>query len=257
MDNTMENMFNNLNHLVECQKFVMEEVKFLEGKRRELTQFIQNLHDSEYKETLENKINKMEMKLFIQDVSDKVIDKAEVIVKDKSEKKKKTIKCRYYDRGFCKSKSECDFFHSDKICDQILSNEKCSEPKTCLQRHPKDRKHWMGDTRGCLRGDECKYLHFSSKKGKNIRENKSYPKNKNYKEKVNDTPRRIKEKQAEEVNDSFKKELEAKDEEMKRKDNKISELMSEKEDLLEQFNKIKRCAKNMDQEIKKLRSQSN
>ena len=44
---------------------------------------------------------------------------------------------------------------------------------------------------------------------------------------------------------------------MKQKDDKISELLSEKENLLEQFNKIKRCAKNMDQKIKKLRSQSN
>ena len=80
---------------------------------------------------------------------------------------------------------------------------------------------------------------------------------KNDKEKVNDTSRRIDEKRDEEVIDSLKKEVEAKDKEMKQKDDKISELLSEKENLLEQFNKIKRCAKNMDQEIKKLRSQSN
>ena len=61
MDSTTENMFNNVNHLIERQRFVMEEVTFLEEKRQELNDMIQNLSDSEYKETLENQINKMEI----------------------------------------------------------------------------------------------------------------------------------------------------------------------------------------------------
>ena len=115
----------------------------------------------------------------------------------------------------------------------------------------------MGDTRGCLRGDECKYFHASSNKGKNIKQNKSCPKNKNDKESIDDTSDRIDEKMDEELVDSLTKEAEAKDEEMKQKDEKISELLSEKETLLEQYNRIKRCAKNMDQEIKQLRSRTN
>ena len=55
---------------------------------------------------------------------------------------------------------------------------------------------------------------------------------------------------------SLTTEEEAKDEDMKQKDDKISELLSEKEDLLEQYDRIKRCAKNMDQEIKQLRSRT-
>ena len=115
----------------------------------------------------------------------------------------------------------------------------------------------MGDTKGCLRGNQCKYLHVSSKKGKNIKQNKSCPKNKNYKERIDDTSDRIYEKKDEELVDSLTKEAEAKDEEMKQKDDKISQLLSEKEDLLEQYDRIKRCAKNMDQEIKQLRSRTN
>ena len=72
MDDTIENMFNNVNHLIECQGFVLERVKFLEEKRLELTNIIQNLSDSEYKETLENQIYKMEMKLFIHGVTNNV-----------------------------------------------------------------------------------------------------------------------------------------------------------------------------------------
>ena len=109
----IENLFNNVNHLNERQRFVMEEVKFLEGKRHELTKIIQNLSDSEHKETLENQINKMEMKLSIQGVVEKVIETVEA-----SEvhvvNKKQPVKCRYYDRRFCKRKSECGFLHSEK-----------------------------------------------------------------------------------------------------------------------------------------------
>ena len=251
MDN-LENLFNHVNHLIERQRFVMEEVKFLEGKRHELNNMIQNLSASEHKETLENQINKMEMILIIQDVT--VQGKAEVIVE---KKQKPTIKCRYNDRGFCKSKSECGFFHSEKICEKILSNEKCLEHKGCLQRHPKDCKHWMGDSRGCLREKDFKYLHVSNKKGKNIKQNKSCPKNTNDEEIINDTSDRIDEKKDELLIDSLTKEVEAKEEELKKKEAKISVLLSEKVTLIEENNQIKRCAKNMDLEIKMLRSQTN
>ena len=248
MEDTTGNMFNDVNYLIECQRFVVERVKFLEGKRLELSNIIRNLNDSEYKETLENKIDKLEMKLFIDGVTDKVIDKAEVS-DECVETKKISKKCRYNNRGFCKRQSECIFFHSEKICENFASNGKCLEPETCLQRHPKDCKYWMGDARGCLRGDECKYLHISRKKGMNMKSNKSCHKIKNDKEIMN-------EKKDKESIDSIKEAVDAKDEELKQKDGQISELISEKEGLTEQYNKIKRCAMNMDKEIKLLRSRT-
>ena len=72
----MENLFNNVNHLIERHRFVMEEVNFLEGKQHELTTMIHNLSDSDHKETLENQINKMEMKLVIQDATKTVSEDA-------------------------------------------------------------------------------------------------------------------------------------------------------------------------------------
>ena len=132
---------------------------------------IQNLSDSSYKETLENQISKMEMKLSINSVAEEIKDKLKVCSKSIE---KKHIKCRYNDRGFCRNQFECVYFHSEKICEKALSSGKCLKYKTCVQRNPKNCKHWMGDTRGCLRGSECKYLHNSSKKGINIKKNKNY-----------------------------------------------------------------------------------
>ena len=74
MDDLTEDIFNNVNHLIECQGFVLERVKFLEEKRLELTNIIHNLSDSEHKENLENKIYKMEMKLFIHGVRNVKLD---------------------------------------------------------------------------------------------------------------------------------------------------------------------------------------
>ena len=52
MDHLMEDMFNDVNYLIACQRFVAAKVRFLEEKPLELTQIIQNLDVSSYKETL-------------------------------------------------------------------------------------------------------------------------------------------------------------------------------------------------------------
>jgi hypothetical protein len=59
MDQITEDLFNNVNHLIECQRWVMERVRFLDEKRLELTKIIQNLGVSSYKQTLENQIKTM------------------------------------------------------------------------------------------------------------------------------------------------------------------------------------------------------
>ena len=107
----------------------------------------------------------------------------------------------------------------------------------------------MGDERGCFRGEECKYLHIPRKKGMNIKSKKSSHQIKNDIE-------TMKEKKDKECIDSIKEVVDAKDEEIKQKDGQISELISEKEGLTEQYNKIKRIAMNMDKEIKLLRSRA-
>ena len=61
----------------------------------------------------------------------------------------------------------------------------------------------MGDTRGCLRGNECKYLHVSSKKGENVKQNKNCH---NEGERIDDTSDKTNEKKDDVLIDSLKKE---------------------------------------------------
>ena len=254
MDQLTESLFNDVNHLVECQRFVMERVEFLEMKRLEITRMIQNLSESCYKETLENEINKLVMKLSLNCVADEIKDKVKVC--DKSIQKKH-IKCRYNDRGFCRSQSECVYFHSEEICDKALSSSKCVEHKTCFQRHPKDCKHWMGDTRGCLRGSECKYLHNSRKKGINIKKDKNYHGTESEGQNNIDDRKKIVHKIDDNIVDSLTETVASKHKEIKEMEDKVLKLISENEGLIEENDRIKRCAIKMDQDIKALRSQTN
>ena len=167
--------------------------------------------------------------------TDRIKEKAEVI-------EKKGIKCRYNNRGFCKSQAECVYHHSDKICDKLLSNGQCPEPKTCILRHPRDCRYWAGDTRGCLRGVQCKYLHTSAKKGVNIKIKKSYHETKSEEQKKTDNNETTTEKKGDKSTDSLKDEFVKKDNLIKDKEEMVSKLKSEIERLVEENNRIKQCA---------------
>jgi hypothetical protein len=86
------------------------------------------------------------MKVSINGATDKMEDKS-VIIDDPLEKKKSNLKCRYNDRGFCKSDLDCVHAHSNIICDKLLSNGQCPESKSCPSRHPRDCKHWKEDVK--------------------------------------------------------------------------------------------------------------
>ena len=254
MDDLTEDILNNVNHLIECQRFVVERVEFLETKRLEITNMIQSLSDPNHKETLENQLNKMEMKVSITCVTDKVHNR--VVVIDDCLDMIKNIKCRYNDRGYCRSQSDCVFFHAENVCDKVLSNGKCTESKKCLLRHPRDCRHWMGDTRGCLRGSSCMYLHIANKKGINIKIKKNYHKTKNESKEPNNGEMTWEKPTTKNV-DPLIEIINVKDKEIREKEEALVKLMSENEGITEENNKLKRCAKNMNQEIKHLRSRGN
>ena len=129
---------------------------------------------------------------------------------------------------------------SNQICDKIPSNVKSKE---CLLRHPKDCKDWMEDTRDCVRGNVCKYLHISSKKGLHIKSN------------YHDTKIEIiNEKPDDETVHVLKEAIAAKEEDIERLDDKISKLITKNEVVIEENNRLQRIMKNMDHEIKVLRS---
>ena len=89
-------------------------------------------------------------------ITNKISDKASKIDKaDKAENKGRTLKCRYFNRGFCKYKNKCRFGHPRQICSDYLENGKC-EKRPCDQRHPKQCK-WDKSDNSCRRGAECLY----------------------------------------------------------------------------------------------------
>ena len=63
-------------------------------------------------------------------------------------------------RGYCKRKSLCWYFHTTDICIIFLKDGKCSV-KDCFSRHPNFCKY---QKKGCNRGSSCVYLHSNSDK---------------------------------------------------------------------------------------------
>ena len=103
-------------------------------------------------------------------------DKAKADISDKNVKEvtNKDKKCKYFDKGYCKYKSECKFAHPDKICKDYLEGRKC-DLKTCKARHPKVCK-WSQQRSGCRR-QNCDYLHVTLARddGRHINAHKSFP----------------------------------------------------------------------------------
>ena len=76
--------------------------------------------------------------------------------KNKFNKSKK--KCRYWNRGYCREGSECTWYHEEIDCWSFVQEGHCKE-KRCMKRHRKTCRYWAYRDIGCLRGDQCQYLH--------------------------------------------------------------------------------------------------
>ena len=46
-----------------------------------------------------------------------------------------TKKCRCFNRGFCKYRERCRFYHHEQICEAYLKSNNCTH-KECCYRHP-------------------------------------------------------------------------------------------------------------------------
>ena len=265
MENTLNDLdLHEIDIIIQNQIMVMKFNTEVEDRRIRLMEFIQSSDESqlsrENRKNILEKVYNMKMEAMgttwkpsSNCATTRIRDKEEVI-NASVDKKKRNVKCRYNDRGYCRQLSECVFLHSDIICDKVLSTGKCSDSKECLLRHPKDCKHWMGDRRGCLRGDACKYLHQSSKTGINIKSNK------NYEESESENKRSNQEEVIEKPDDDtvliLKEAIAAKEEDINRIEGEKFILSSENESLIEENNRFQRILKNMNQEKKRLKSQT-
>jgi hypothetical protein len=148
--------------LVKAFKNLKASVQALEDK-------VDNKHNEEIKGIRENQ-KMLEDLLKANSESIKKIDNEILEMKNengnasrtKAEKKNKPEnrlrKCKFFNSGYCKFKSDCKFSHPVEICKVYLEGGKC-DYKLCNDRHPKVCK-WLQGERGCKRID-CEYLHVT------------------------------------------------------------------------------------------------
>ena len=67
----------------------------------------------------------------------------------KNLKVKEKRKCRYDNRGYCKHKNMCLYYHSGQVCDEFLRDGKCETGKSCKHRHPRDYRYWIRTDERC------------------------------------------------------------------------------------------------------------
>ena len=175
MEAILENILDNITNLEHEQHKVVAYIRELEIRRSQLLSFVGSLTEdmltNRGKQTLSDKICRMAL----------VVDfrKSDEGQRIGSKKKKR---CRHNNAGYCKMGSNCEYLHSDKVCQQFMVSGKCLEYKICPLRHPKDCKFWLGDTRGCLRGKSCKFSHKIENKGKKIKHHEQEERNVNEKQ---------------------------------------------------------------------------
>ena len=64
--------------------------------------------------------------------------------------------CKFNNKGYCREKESCLFFHSDTVCEVYQATGVCWK-LVCRKRHPKICRY--GEK--CYRGKSCVYLHLT------------------------------------------------------------------------------------------------
>ena len=156
METIMINIDDSLVNIKIEQEKIYEQVKQVENKRHSILAYIKDLkveNKSKIMDKMQEKCTNLEIKLN---------KKEEIPHKDPQTKSKKR-KCNFQNRGFCKLQKECEFSHSEKICEVYLKDGKCQK-NGCLERHPKDCHYWIKKEVGCTREGTCMYLHCPEKR---------------------------------------------------------------------------------------------
>ena len=128
--------------LFQNQKYILEAVANLNERLAKLEEKIDNQNVDEVKEILDSqaiideiivknsddilqiqkvKEENADMLKSLKDRIDILDDEAKEIIREKKE----INRCRYHNRGYCKNKGLCLFFHPTKICPAFLRDGKC------------------------------------------------------------------------------------------------------------------------------------
>ena len=137
-----------MSDLVEkCKLLVAEELRLLdliEDFKKKKKTILRDVQE-QIKVTSDDELVKVEAEL------------QKVTIDIKVEESKTKRRCRYFNRGYCKVGSNCEFDHSQGDCERHLGGEHCRE-RDCEKRHRKVCKYW-DSKESCFRGSKCQYLH--------------------------------------------------------------------------------------------------
>ena len=84
--------------------------------------------------------------------------------KMESKKVKKSIKCKYFNSGYCKEGYNCEFVHPKTICKEFVDLGTCQGGRLCPQTHPRKCRYWFEGK--CWRGSSCAFQHQEKDKPK-------------------------------------------------------------------------------------------
>ena len=88
------------------------------------------------------------------------VEKEKELTTQNGVKKGRIKRCRYFNKGHCKYREKCKFYHPKTICKNYLESGKC-ESTDCSDRHPKLCRFWSKNKAGCRRGSDCDFLHVT------------------------------------------------------------------------------------------------
>ena len=72
-------------------------------------------------------------------------------------KKNKTQNCKFFQSGYCKKESNCEFVHTSENCKSFLETGVCGNGHNCSGRHPRKCRYWRKGY--CWRGASCVFQH--------------------------------------------------------------------------------------------------
>ena len=179
MENIVEDLGETLLSIQIEQAKINEKVNHVENKRHSILAYIKGLkleNENVMLDNMEKKFDNVEIKI---KRKEGILNNQNVSTKSIDETRIKTRKCSFQNRGFYKFKEDCEYRHSEIICEEYLKDGKCKK-KGCQEKHPKDCQYWLKCETGCSRGDTCMYLHCGEKKCKSRDDNTATEENIEY-----------------------------------------------------------------------------
>jgi hypothetical protein len=87
---------------------------------------------------------------------EKINDEIHILESKEKESLDTIKKCYHFNKGFCRRKQGCPYYHPETFCEQFENEGMCVK-LVCRDRHQRICKYWKRG--GCFRGETCEFSH--------------------------------------------------------------------------------------------------